>query len=179
MLCLICQERPVYCKQKCHRCYHYRRWTGIQRPIHCYAKSRPNDVDIPHPCQDCQMRPIYAKGVCQTCYNYLLRTGHLHTKPIRPFRSSYPRFCIVCFIAFSVTPSSRTKCCSRNCHMILQKTLLNNPKRCRKCTRIRPINSRQMCRPCYVYTRFKLTKGYTVEFPRCAIRIRSKTGIGI
>ena len=180
MFCLTCHERPAFCKQECQRCYSYGHWAGIPRPLKFTRSNRQNFMDLTRPCQDCHLRPRYAKGLCHSCYTYFNRTGHHRTTAPRPWKSSLSLYCVVCLQLFPSSPSACLRhCCSYTCASILRKIMHYKPQRCQKCQRLRPIAAKQLCRPCYVYTRYVLTKGYTREFPRCPVSHPYKQAIGI
>ena len=179
-LCLTCKERPIYSKGECCRCYHYRRFTGSQRPLNCKRQNRQNFTSLEHPCQDCHIRPLYAKRLCHSCYNYFNRTGQHRPQPLREWKNTRQFYCVICFQLVPYPPSSPPRhCCSISCAAILRRVMHYKPKRCIKCQCLRQIRSRQMCGPCYVYSRYSLTKGYTVKFPRCPISRPYKQAVGI
>ena len=156
-LCWVCGEKPVFCKERCVRCYSYHRDHGIERP-----KGLEKALKIPKLCSNCQRKIAVKKGRCLACRSYFQRHGT--ERPMQYLaklaeRVAAPRWCKNCG---SPEVSCNLRCARCDGYWRIHKKerpyhLHTDDPRCKTCGKPLPNGSRRKlsgrCDHCREYRR--------------------------
>lgn len=93
-ICMICNEKPVFCRKRCVRCLRYLNRHGIERPAQLTWRRSQYDQ-----CINCGNQKVVSNGRCKACRHYFERNGKERPRELverHQEKKNAPRWCKNC-----------------------------------------------------------------------------------